>query len=259
MGSGVKDPDGLELVAYRLDRKTEWPVRPAGLRREWMDAFSQQWPYRCPPLNIANQSGWELLCPVPLSVTWDGGAGVESLAIEFDEDADRYSPLIRSHFGEGLLTFAPPLLFRTREPLGLFVRGPCNFWLDGAVALDGWVESWGLEATFTMNWKLTRAGAKLRFEKGQPICLLQPFEMGLLERVRPVLRDLPENPELAERYQRWKARRLLFGTVRRQGQSQHDYLQGRDEEGAAVTAHRTGVALADFASSDRTRPGPGRT
>jgi hypothetical protein len=212
-----------------------------------MDAFADQWPYRCLPLNIANQSGWEILCPVSLTARWDGGEGVAALSVDFEESAGRYAPRIRSHFGGGILTFAPPLLFRTRAPVGLFVRGPCNFWIDGAAALDGWVESWGLEASFTMNWKLTRPGADVRFQKGQPLCLLQPFEVSLLERVRPVLRDLAQHPDIAERYERWKARRLLFAAVRGPGRSQHDYVKGRDEDGAVVAEHRTGLDLSEFA------------
>ena len=148
-----------------------------------------------------------------------------------------------------MLTFCPPLLFRTQEPVGLFVRGPCNQWIDGAAALDGWVESWGLEATFTMNWKITRKDTPVRFERGQPICLIQPFDVGLLERVRPVLGDLDEDPVLAAKHDQWQARRSLFSALRGPQQSQHTYVRGGNEAGEAVPGHRTGIDLRDFAPS----------
>ena len=243
----------MDLIAYRVGSDKPWSVRPAGLRRQWMNAFTDQWPYRCLPLNIANQAGWELLCPVSVEAKWDGGDSPDSLHVEFDEHTDEYAHLIKSHFGGGILTFAPPLLFRTQAPVGLFVRGPCNFWIDGAAALDGWVESWGLEATFTMNWKLTRPGVSVRFDKGQPICLLQPFEIDLLERTRPVVKDLEEEPELAARHERWMKRRFLFGAVRTGNQSQSTYVQGRDEEGNQVAGHRTDVELREFSSVEPDR------
>jgi len=235
------------LVAYRLPSETEWPLRRALLRRDWMDGFKDRWPYRCLPLNIANQAGWEILSPASFAVTWDGGEGVEALRVEFDEGFAPHAPLIKSHFGGGVLTFCPPLLFRTEEPLGLFVRGPCNFWIDGAAALDGWVESWGLEASFTMNWKITRQDAPVRFEKGQPICLLQPFDLDQLERVHPVLRDLGDDPLLAERYDQWRSRRSLFSALRGPHQSQHTYTRGSNEAGEPVSGHRAGIDLRDFA------------
>ena len=234
------------LIAYRLPAPEEWQLRAAPLQRDWMDAFKDRWPYRCLPLNIANQAGWEILCPVGFEVVWDGGSGLEALSIRFDERAEVHAPLIKSHFGGGVLTLCPPLLFRTEEPIGLFVRGPCNHWIDGAAALDAWVESWGLEASFTVNWRITRAGALVRFERGDPICLLQPFDMGLLEQVAPELSDLAADPVLAARHEQWRSRRSLFSALRDPRKSQHTYTRGSDEAGGAVSGHRTTLELRDF-------------
>ena len=47
-----------------------WVLEPASMRRDWMDA--QPYAYQCPPLAVANQWGWQILCPTEVVVAWDG-------------------------------------------------------------------------------------------------------------------------------------------------------------------------------------------
>ena len=53
----------MKLVAYQLDARP-MDIRPAPLKREWMEASNQRFAYRCLPLNIANGHGRELLSSV---------------------------------------------------------------------------------------------------------------------------------------------------------------------------------------------------
>ena len=240
----------MELTAYKLRDDVAWPLRPAPRQRAWMDDFTLRWPYRCPPLVMANQAGWEVACPVALEAVWNGGPGLEDLEVTFsDGRSDFWQFQIGSRFGGGILTFSIPYLFRTPEPVGLLVRGPCNSWIDGAAPLDGWVETWGLEAPFTMSWKLTSAGRPVRFREGDPVCLIQPFDLGLMESVRPVLRDLRDEPELSLRFGRWREDRIAFGSTRGPSESQGTYARGEDVNGAPVPGHRQRVSLAPFAGS----------
>ncbi len=246
MSADDRQDDAVDLVCHRLDGQTAWTIRRAPLARAWMDAFPNRWPCRCLPMTIANQAGWELVLPASFVVTWDGAPEPEALRIEFDEETELYAPQIRTHFGGGILTIAPPLLFRTRASVGLFVRGPCNHWVDGAAALDGWVESWGLEANFTMNWRITRPDHPVRFERGEPFCLIQPCDVGLLERMRPTLKDLADDPDLEASFRRWSERRFAFDELRPSGRSQHTYTQGRNEAADTVPDHRTSLNLREF-------------
>jgi len=51
-----------ELIAYPLHDRRRVPIIPAPVERDWMDNADRRFPYRCLPLNIANQNGWWLLC-----------------------------------------------------------------------------------------------------------------------------------------------------------------------------------------------------
>ena len=62
----------MDLVCYLADGWKPF-IRPAPPTRDWMDATSDSFAYRCLPLNIANAHGWELLSPIGFSAKWSGG------------------------------------------------------------------------------------------------------------------------------------------------------------------------------------------
>src|SRR5439155_14345440 len=124
---------------------------------------------------------------VSFTATWDGGPLPEATAIAF---RGAPSPLVRSQFGDGIVTFSPGYLFRTPPGVGLWVRGPVNAPKDGASALEGVVETDWSPYTFTMNWKLTRPGAAVAFERGEPIAHILPVPRGWLAGFAPRVEPL---------------------------------------------------------------------
>ena len=46
-------------------------IRPADVKREWMDATAERFAYRCLPLNIANAHGWEVPSPCSFEAYWN--------------------------------------------------------------------------------------------------------------------------------------------------------------------------------------------
>ncbi len=220
------------LIAYELHQASDMPLSTAPVDRAWMDASYQRAPYRCLPLVIANQAGWLLPSPLAFSAYWDGGLGKENVQILFDPPAGRanladlFTPImvsaelpnamphddarVSSHFGNGIITFAIPYLFRTPRGVNLWVKGPTNLFKDGIQPLEGIVETDWLSATFTMNWKFTRPGYSVRFERGEPICMIVPIPRGLSEQLEPVSISLDANPELSHDYREWDRSRSSF-------------------------------------------------
>ena len=68
----------MRLTAFRLSR-TVPELRPATPRREWMDQTDQRYAYRCLPLTVGNQFGWEMLCPASFEALWTGGRSLASV------------------------------------------------------------------------------------------------------------------------------------------------------------------------------------
>ena len=90
------------------------------------------------------------------------------------------------------------------------VRGPTNWCKDGACPLDAIIETDWAVSSFTMNWKITRANWPIRFDQGEPICMIFPQRRELLDGVDPEIRMLSENPVLQEKYLQWRKSRDSF-------------------------------------------------
>jgi LPS sulfotransferase NodH len=252
-GLSIRDEAPLPFTAYAASR-ARLRLVTAPVDRDWMNAISNRFAYRCLPMLIANQAGWFILNPHRISVTWNGEKGVDALTIEYQDGARLRCG--HSHFGFGILTFAIPYLFRTPRGFNLHVRGPANQPKDGIAPLEGIVETDWSEATFTMNWKMTRPDQTIVFEEGEPIAMVTPVHHGELERFRPEVRPLSENVELAKGYQAWSQSRGQFNaelrlpesTARRQGWQRH-YMRGKTMSGQSAPTHQTSLKLAEFVDS----------
>jgi hypothetical protein len=244
--------DDQTFTAYQIHDRVTIHLRAAPLERDWMDSAHLRHPYRCLPLNIANQNGWVLTCPTTFRVYWYGGPNPTDLEVRFDGPPDS---CISSHFGSGVLTFSIPYLFRTPPGLNLWVKGPANWIRDAVQPLEGVVEADWAASTFTMNWKVTRPFEWVEFKADEPICMLVPIPRGLAETLVPRTARLESNPELNERYHQWEASRRGFlqglktldpEAVKRGWQK--DYFQGKTAEGGTFAGHQTRLNVKEFAS-----------
>lgn len=242
----------LALTAYLVNDRA--PAIQAGrIKRGWMDATRDQFAYRCLPLTIANQSGWDLLCPATLTAFWNGGSSIHDLYIKSGEPAAG----ALSHFGHGILTFEISVLFRTSPGHNLWVKGPPNQPKDGISPLEGIVETDWSSATFTMNWQVTRPRHKITFERGEPFCRVLPYPRHYLEQFDTHTRTVATDPDLQARFEAWGRSRREFNESlqsRDDGSGrpawQKDYHHGRDSHGDQFADHQTKVRVKPFPPAD---------
>lgn len=239
----------LEITAYEVVENPP-PIQTADRRREWMDETQERFAYRCLPLSIANQTGWEVLSPAGFTARWNGKNGLDAVSIKFDEAP---SPLVGSHFGHGILTFNLGYLFRTTKAHNLWVKGPTNQFKDGISALEGIIETDWTPFTFTMNWQFTRKRHKIRFEKDESICTLLPYPRHYISKFDPKLKVINENPKLYNQYVAWKDDREQFLRDLKKPDSeavkegwQKTYMKGEDQFGKVFAGHQTKVRTRDF-------------
>src|SRR4051812_41173633 len=199
--------DNKTFIAYQLHPGAAAEVEPAPIARDWMDAAHLRHPYRCLPLVIANQCGWVMRVTTSFSAYWYGGPNKEDVELRFDGPPDNR---IVTHFGSGVVTFTVPYLFRTPPGINPWVKGPSNYIKDAVQPLEGVVESDWLASEFPMNWKITRVCEWVRFERGEPFCMLVPVPRGLAEGLAPRKVLIDTVPELKAQYQAWEASRKQF-------------------------------------------------
>lgn len=196
----------MRLICYPVSEAKPL-IRPAVRERAWMDASPEGFAYRCLPLTIANSHGWELLTGAAHEAVWMGGARLEDIIVRSSANG---TPRLLSHFGSGVLTFDVGCIFRTEPGYNLFVTGPVNSPKDGVIPLTGIVETDWMPSTFTMNWLFTRPGAHVRFDAGEPFCMIFPVPRGLVDSVEPEMRSLEAEPQLAAGYSQWSKSRERF-------------------------------------------------
>jgi LPS sulfotransferase NodH len=252
--------DDQRIIAYDLGAQVGVEIAAASPRRAWMDAVPQRFVYRCLPLVIANQNGWVLTCPHRVEAVWDGGPLVDSLRVA--QDAGGNPQFAASHFGAGVLTFTTGLLFRTPPGINLHVRGPANLPKDGISALEGIVETDWSEATFTMNWKMTRPNHPVVFEKGEPFAMITPVRRGEIETLQPEIRMLADNPVLDVGYRAWARSRSNFNAELKVKDSaaqklgwQRHYVRGQTILDHKAEDHQTSLSVKPFSDHRRrTKP-----
>jgi hypothetical protein len=194
---------------------------------------------------MANTSGWELLCPSTVTITWSGKESIDGMEI------DPPTTGISSHFGNGILTFNIPYLFRTPPGVNLLVRSPANSPKDSLSPLEGLVKTDWAPASFTVSWKFTRA-TSARFEQDEPIAMLVPQQRGDLESYAVYTVPLSAEPELDAAFRRWSASRTHFLEHHlAPGVWQKDYMLGR---GARPGQHQRRRNLAT--QTDASESGP---
>ena len=159
--------------------------------------------YQCLPLVMANQWGWQVLCPADVRVTWDGSPDRQGVSVEVDP---KYAAVIKSQFGSGIVTFSPPWLFRTTPGWDLYAKGPGNRWKANAAALEGVIETWWLDYTFTLNWKIIEPGT-VSFAKGESLGQLVPVPHGTFRGATAFEVPIAAVPEVAAALGRWRDER----------------------------------------------------
>jgi hypothetical protein len=190
------------IVCYALHAHAPKLV-PARAERRWMDDFPERQTYRCLPMTLANAYGWDILCPVPIAIHWNGGPALADLTIKALKPLPGGGPVqyfCRSHFSSGIVTMHVDYVFRTDPGWSLLATGPFNSPKANAYPLTGIIDSDRLSYPFTMNWQVLHAG-DVRFEEGEPFCSIFPVRMETVAACRPEMRMISDDPELQREYE----------------------------------------------------------
>lgn len=239
----------LKITAFEVVEQP-MPIRTAQRARAWIEDLPDRFGYRCLPMTMANQVGWEILCPATFTASWNGKEGLDAIRFKF---RDEPSPLVGSHFGSGVLTFSLGYLFRTTKAHNLWVRGPANAPKDGIAPLEGLIETDWTPFTFTMNWQFTRKRHKVMFEKDEPVCSVVPYPRHYVAKFDADLCNINQNPKLYKQYNDWRDSRIAFneelkkeGSAAEKAKWQRSYTLGQDQQGNVFAGHETKIRMRKF-------------
>ena len=174
--------DDAMLKANRADG-TGWEWGWADWQRDWMNATPQ--PIRLPLPAAHDRQSDRLVDQEPGRASRRPGEADAPGTIEFrfDAAAELWANWINSQFGEGIITWNTPFLFRTKpEGSRLLVCGPANYFKANAHPLTALIESDWMSMSFTMNWKIMMPDQPVRFEPGEPLFQAIPLAEQRLRR-----------------------------------------------------------------------------
>ncbi len=243
----------MKLKCYAVGENT--PVlRAAPLNRQWMDDFPDRHAYRCLPLAIANVNGWQILCPTPVEIEWNGGPRQSDLTITALKPLWGGLPIGRfckSNFSRGIVTFHTEYLFMTDPGWDLLATGSFNEPKDNATPLTGIIESDWLPYPFTMNWQITRPG-RVRFDEDEPFCMVMPVQKQALVGFDVEIHRLSDNSDLKSQMDQFQTARGEFLKKFEQGDPvtlkqawQRFYFTGQHPDGTRVDGHVNKMRLSE--------------
>jgi hypothetical protein len=237
----------MKVKIYKID-DMPLTIKPGEKQRQWMDETPGKYAYRCLPLSMANCTGWDLYPNDDFVVSWDGSIDQRNLQINYSETDSHF---ITSSFGSGIFTVHTGFLFRTEPEWDMLVTGSPNHPCSWASPLSGVVETFWNDFTFTMNWKIHKAGS-YTWPKETPICRVLPIPHNY-DIVTEVV-DLVDEPKQFERYDTWARERMQIideiayvyetgkdGKRVKAGQPktewEKDYYAGRRKNGERIMNH----------------------
>jgi Family of unknown function (DUF6065) len=227
------------LEAFALSEQPQ-PLIPAPSERQWMETGTARHAYRCLPLAVANTYGWQLLLPVDVTATWNGGAELGDVAVSCSRPHQAVS-----NFANGILTFDVGYIFRTVLDFHLLVTGPSNQFKDGIAPLTAVVESDWLPYSFSMNYRFTRA-CQVHWRAGEPYAQICVVRAGIQQGVQPVILRLEEDSRLHADHTAWRGRRTemrdrlqALDPMALKAPWDKDYFLGRYADGRTTYAEHT--------------------
>lgn len=135
------------------------------------------------PTSIANETGWMILNDQEIEITWNGGKSPSDLLISGREVAT--SSRVVSQFGNGIATWRLPFLLRLPVGINVRLRGPTNWHREGAFPIEQILDAGSCDVGVSISWKVTAIGIPVRFEVGEPLCMIYPELRGLADEVDP--------------------------------------------------------------------------
>lgn len=226
----------VKLNTFLKNGKSRFSISPSFVKRDWMD-MTDNFAYKCLPLNIANQYGWDVICPEDVEADWTGENTVESTTTNSD--------FFHSVFGYGIITVGLDFIVQTPENISTYVRGPHNKYKENMFFLDGIVETDWLPFTFTMNYKIINPG-KVSFKKGETLFTMFFVERNFLENFQLEFSPIDKNVELFEKFKVYnKSRTDLLKSE--DPKWQKFYIQGKNvDEKISIKNHTVNLKLKEI-------------
>jgi len=222
-------PEDVHLIVKKSHKKRDW--------------FTPHF-YRCLPLTIGNQYGFNISSQYDIAFEWDGGDSLDSIKFEVTQDPENLKnlePNIKSHFGSGIVTVGVPFTFRTPPGVNLMTINPPNYVIPNVTVMTGVIETDNLRRNFTFNLKIQLPHIKTFIPAGLPLAAFIPVPRYFCDKFELKLQDEVFSQEIIEEEYKHlqKAKEVRENAIKNnKNKVDKDYFLGKDSFGNKFSDHQ---------------------
>jgi hypothetical protein len=147
-------------------------IDPMSIKRDWMDATSENHAYRCFPVTQANVIGWSLSCTEDIVFTWDG------INDQTDQHIKIKSP-IGSYAGRGQssISLNTGLVFRTEKNVSILTINPVNYFNENFETMSNLISTSFYDNPLPLAIKAKKTNVETVIKAGTPVATIIPISL----------------------------------------------------------------------------------
>jgi hypothetical protein len=148
-------------------------IAPMSIKRDWMDATSENHAYRCFPVTQANVVGWSLYCEEDIVFIWDGVNDQTSDHIEIiSAPQGAYSGR-----GQSSISLSTGLVFRTDSDVSILTINPVNYFSEDFETMSNLISTSFYDNPLPLAIKARTANKKITIKSGTPLATIIPISL----------------------------------------------------------------------------------
>jgi len=151
-------------------------ISPMSIKRDWMDATSENHAYRCFPVTQANVIGYSLSCKEDIEFVWDGVNDQTSDHIEIIKAPEG------SYGGRGQssISLHTGLIFRTEQDVSIFTINPVNYFSNDFETMSSLISTSFYDNPLPLAIKAKSSNKNIIIKSGTPLATIVPISLSSL-------------------------------------------------------------------------------
>ena len=148
-------------------------ISPMSIKRDWMDATSENHAYRCFPVTQANVIGWSLSCSEDISFIWDG------VNDQTQDHIKIVSAPEGSYTGRGQssLSLNTGLVFKTDQEISILSINPVNYFNEDFETMSNLISTSFFDNPLPLAIKAKSANKEITIKAGTPLATIIPISL----------------------------------------------------------------------------------
>lgn len=147
-------------------------ISPMSIKRDWMDATSENHAYRCFPVTQANVIGWSLSCPEDIVFTWDGINDQTDQHIKIKSPSSAYAGR-----GQSSISLNTGLVFRTEKDVSILTINPVNYFNEDFETMSNLISTSFYDNPLPLAIKAKKANVETVIKAGTPVATIIPISL----------------------------------------------------------------------------------